>query len=62
MNRGYFNGSYSECRVAETYKEWTPQSIKERGLELLGFMEERWIINLGDDTTKMKLLNLEFLD
>ncbi|GAB0174620.1 MAG: hypothetical protein HHAS10_04990 [Candidatus Altimarinota bacterium] len=61
-NRGYFNGSYSECRVAETYKEWTPYSIKERGLELLGFMEERWNINLGDDTTKMKLLNLEFLD
>ncbi len=55
------NGSYSECRVAEAYKEWTPHSIKDRGLELLRFMEERWNINLRDDETKLKLLNLEFL-
>lgn len=60
-SRGYFNGSYSECRVAETYKEWTPESIKERWLELLKFMEERWKINLWDNETKLKLLNLEFL-
>ncbi len=60
-SRGYFNGSYSECRVAETYKEWAPESIKERWLELLGFMEERWNINLGDDETKLKLLNIEFI-
>lgn len=60
-SRGYFNGSYSECRVAETYKEWTPESIKERWLELLKFMEERWNINLWDEDTKLKLLTIEFL-
>jgi len=42
-------------------KEWTPIEIKSRGLELLAFMEKRWDINLGDESTKIKLLNLEFL-
>jgi len=59
--RGYFNGSFSEIRVAERYSDWTPTAIKERGLELLGFMEERWDIILGDETNKIRLLNLEFL-
>jgi uncharacterized protein with ParB-like and HNH nuclease domain len=59
--RGYFNGSYSENRVAEMYKEWTAKEIKSRSLELLAFMEQRWLINLGDESTKLKLLNLEFL-
>lgn len=59
--QGYFNGSYSEIRVAEMYEDWTPQSIKERGLELLSFMENRWDIRLGDDETKIRLLNLSFL-
>lgn len=59
--RGYFNGSYSETRVAEIYPEWTPATIKERGLELLAFMEKRWDIILGSETDKVKLLNLEFL-
>ncbi len=59
--RGYFNGSYSEIRVAERYSDWTPTAIKERGLELLRFMEDRWDITLGDESNKIKLLNLEFL-
>ncbi|MCX5714078.1 MAG: DUF262 domain-containing protein, partial [Candidatus Omnitrophica bacterium] len=59
--RGYFNGSYSENRVAEKCLEWTAKSIKERGLELLSFMEKRWQIALGDETAKIKLLNLEFV-
>lgn len=58
---GYFNGSYSENLVAEKYEEWTAIEIKTRGLALLAFMEERWSINLGDETTKLKLLNLDFL-
>jgi len=61
VSRGYFNGSYSENRVAEQYQDWTFESIKERGLELLRFMEERWSIRLGDNQTKLQLLNLEFL-
>jgi uncharacterized protein with ParB-like and HNH nuclease domain len=61
ISRGYFNGSYSENRVAELYKDWTAHSIRDRGLELLEFMEERWSIRLGDNETKLRLLNLEFL-
>lgn len=61
VSRGYFNGSYSENRVAEQYQDWTFESIKERGLELLDFMEERWAIRLGDKETKLQLLNLGFL-
>ncbi|MBF0103892.1 MAG: DUF262 domain-containing protein [Deltaproteobacteria bacterium] len=59
--RGYFNGSYSENRVAEKYQEWTSEQIKSRSLELLSFMEMRWNITLGDETTKLKLLNIDFL-
>ena len=57
---GYYNGSFSENEVAQ-YKEWTPKSIKERGLKILNFMENRWNINLGDDNEKLKLLHLHFL-
>ncbi len=59
--RGYFNGSYSENLVAEKYEDWTPQAIKERGLALLAFMEKRWAISLGDETTKLRLLHIDFL-
>jgi uncharacterized protein with ParB-like and HNH nuclease domain len=58
---GYFNGSYSENRVAELYQKWTPDSIKLRGFEMLGFMEKRWDLQLGDEEMKMNLLNLGFL-
>jgi uncharacterized protein with ParB-like and HNH nuclease domain len=61
VSHGYFNGSYSENRVAEQFDDWTFESIKDRGLALLEFMEERWAIRLGDDRTKLQLLNLEFL-
>jgi len=59
--RGYFNGSYSENRVAEMYEEWTPESIRVRGLEMLAFLENRWAIELGDEESKLALLNLQFL-
>lgn len=59
---GYFNGSYSENEVAEKYTQWTPESIKQRGLDLLNFMEKRWNLSLGDENTKIKLLNLEFMN
>jgi hypothetical protein len=58
---GYFNGSYSENRVAEMYQDWTAESIKSRGLELLKFIEKRWDLQLGNEAHKLELLNLEFL-
>jgi hypothetical protein len=60
-SHGYFNGSYSENLVAEKYEQWSAKTIKNRGLELLLFMENRWDIKLGDETTKLKLLNIDFL-
>ena len=61
VSSGYFNGSYSENRVAEIYQDWTAESIKSRGLELLKFMEKRWDLRLGDETHQLELLNLDFL-
>ena len=64
IRNGYVNGSYSELEVAELGKddEWTPERIKERGLILLKFMESRWQLNMGDESKKLALLHLSFLD
>ncbi len=58
---GYYNGSVSENEVAQ-YAEWSFESIKNRGLELLKFMETRWQIELGDDEFKLKLLHMDNID
>lgn len=55
---GYYNGSVSENEV-NTKQDWTPKEIKERGLTLLKFMEERWEIALGDQDFKEKLLHVD---
>ena len=57
---GYYNGSASENEVA-TKADWNADTILERGLELLKFMEERWDISLGDEDFKVKLLHLDFV-
>jgi hypothetical protein len=57
---GYRYGSYSEIEVAHE-SEWTADAIKQRGLRLLGFMEQRWRLSLGDDKTKLRTLGLSFL-
>ena len=59
---GYFNGSYSENRVAELYQEWTAEQIKRRSLDLISFMETRWSIKIGDESSKLNLLNIGFLE
>lgn len=57
---GFRYGSYTENEIA--YKNsWTADDILNRGLRLLSFMEERWGISLGDDTEKIKFLNLSFM-
>jgi len=61
-SHGYFNGSYSEIRLVNDYPEWTPQSIKKRGLELLDFMEKRWDISLGEGNQKIELLHVGFVN
>lgn len=58
--RGYCNGSHSELEVAK-YKDWNPYAIKERGLELLEFMEKRWNFQFNPND-KLKLLGIEFIN
>jgi hypothetical protein len=56
---GYRQGSFSELEIAKC-SEWTPSTIRDRGLKLLGFIEERWGVSLGDGPSKTRLLNLDF--
>lgn len=59
-SRGYENGSYSEREVySET--DWNPQTIMERGLRILEFMEERWGIKFDDEEYKLEILGLSFM-
>ena len=61
VRNGYANGSYSELEVANK-EEWNATEIVSRGLTLLKFLEQRWLINLGSNSNKLELLHLSFLD
>ena len=58
IRNGYSDGSHSEIEVAQS-EDWTPDRIKERGLKLLNFMENRWSFKFKDEQTKRKLLFLD---
>lgn len=58
---GYRYGGYAENEVAKE-EEWTPQSILQRGIKLLEFMERRWEIQIGDEIKKRTMLGLDFMD
>jgi hypothetical protein len=60
LRNGFADGSFSELEVSHN-ERWTAQEIKERGLKLLNFMENRWNIRLGDENNKLNLLHLDFL-
>lgn len=57
---GYKYGCYSEIDVAQL-DEWNSEAILNRGLQLLTFLENRWGLNIGDKTQKIKALGLNFL-
>ena len=57
---GYFTGSYSEIEVAQEV-DWNAQTILDRGLRMLDFLEQRWRVTLGDEDFKRALLGLEWL-
>lgn len=75
QNRGYKNGSLSERKVAEN-DDWSPTNIRDRGIDLLDFFEERWEVSFynrkdGETSDEYKenkkkemtsLLSLSFLD
>jgi hypothetical protein len=48
---GYFNGCYSERQLAE-FEVWRHKEILERGVNLLGFLAERWEVPLAEDFRK----------
>ena len=49
---GYYNGSYSEIQVSQK-KEWTADEIKNRGVDMLRFMEKRWNFRFSDWNIEM---------
>jgi uncharacterized protein with ParB-like and HNH nuclease domain len=51
LRRGYSDGSHSEIEVAG-YPEWDSNTILDRGLKLLTFMEKRWNIKFKDEESK----------
>jgi len=55
--RGYADGSHSEIEVAR-YSEWTKESIIERGMKLLEFMEKRWDFKFKSEVNKFEFLGL----
>jgi len=57
---GYRFGCYAENEVAK-FKEWTPETILQRGLKMLDFMEHRWGIEIGDENQKKTMLGLDFM-
>jgi len=61
LRNGYADGSHSEIEVSN-YKDWGPDEIRERGIRLLKFMEERWNIRFADDKAREKLLFIGTVD
>jgi hypothetical protein len=57
---GYSNGSHSEIRVSQCI-QWTQNEIKQRGLELIRFMQERWEIRFDEDPIKNEEIALRLL-
>jgi hypothetical protein len=57
VRNGYSDGSHSEIEVAQ-HKVWTPSKIKDRGLRMINFMEERWNIKFQNEEDKISLLFL----
>ena len=55
LRNGYADGSHSEIEVARC-EYWGPDEIRERGIQLIRFMETRWDIRFGDDQAREKLL------
>jgi hypothetical protein len=59
-HKGYTDGSHSEIEVA-AYKDWNADSILDRGLKLLEFMERRWNIKFANNESKKDMLFLDFM-
>jgi hypothetical protein len=60
IRQGYSDGSHSEIEVSQ-YEEWLPETILERGVNLLRFMEDRWDLKFENEDSKAELLFLDFM-
>jgi len=58
LRHGYYDGSHSEIEVSQ-YEFWGPEEIRERGLKLLRFMEDRWKFRFQNDDERERLLFLK---
>lgn len=58
LRNGYSDGSHSEIEVSQ-YDTWDSETIKERGMKLLNFMEKRWDIKFSNKSVKEELLFLD---
>lgn len=57
LRDGYANGSHSELEVAKQ-ESWGPEEIRERGMKLLTFFEDRWQVRFRSEEEKERLLML----
>lgn len=55
---GYCVGSYSESEVNKL-TEWNVDTIKERGIRMLEFMEKRWNLSIDDKLEILHLNNIQ---
>lgn len=60
IREGYSNGSHSEIEVSD-YHDWNPETILDRGLKLVDFMERRWGLKFENETYKAEFLFLKFM-
>jgi len=57
---GFRFGSYAENEVAKC-KQWNAETIRDRGIRLLEFIEKRWAISFGSVEVKLQFLGVEFI-
>lgn len=60
IRQGYSDGSHSEIEVSN-YPDWNADTILDRSIKLLEFMEKRWELKFEDETAMAELLFLDFM-
>ncbi len=58
LRHGYYDGSHSEIEVSQN-TSWGPDQIRDRGIQLLQFMETRWGFKFKSDEERERLLFLK---
>lgn len=61
IRQGYSDGSHSEIEVSN-YPQWNANTILERGITLLQFMEKRWDLKFENEYYMSELLFLNFMN